>query len=110
MSRYPRASATGLTKGGGSPRGVWQGTCEGSSAPSWVGAPNRTVSPRMFRGVRLEPTKVRGELCRDPAGPCWGGGRTFEGRVAHPLGVGVPPGGGLPNWTSRNTISPRMSR
>jgi hypothetical protein len=83
MSRDPRASATDLTKGGGSPRPEMMDTCEGSSAPSLVRAANRTVSPRMFRGVRLEPKKVRGDPCRDSAGPCWGGGRTFEGRVPH---------------------------
>jgi hypothetical protein len=59
MSRDPRASAPDLAKGGGSPRGIRQGSCEGSSAPSSVGAPNRTVSPRILRGVRLDPTKGR---------------------------------------------------
>jgi hypothetical protein len=62
---------------------------EGSYAPSSVGAGDRTVSPRMFRGVRLDPAKVRGDLCRDPARHRRGGGRTFGGSDATPLDIGV---------------------
>ena len=44
--------------------GVRPAPPEGSSAPSSVGAVNRTVSPRISRGVRLDPTKVGAHLPR----------------------------------------------
>jgi hypothetical protein len=87
-----------LSSGGG-----MAGTCEGSSAPSSVGAANRTVSPRMFRGIRLDPTKVRGELRRDRARIAGVAAVPSEDRVAHLSISESSPASGLPISTSGDT-------
>jgi hypothetical protein len=64
MSRFPRASRP-ISRGVAAPLdGGRPSPPRGSSEPSSVGAANRTVSPRMCRGVRLDPTKVRAQLPR----------------------------------------------